>query len=294
MFIKKILMALALNFERSNTKNTEGLSIMIFSKDRPMQLEALLNSIKVCVEGEYQLIVQWSTSSTIYDEAYHKVLDVYKDIIFKSCREENFRNDLLRSLNQFKFSKLMFLVDDIIFTNNFKTAWLKGIDLKKVVPSIRLWSGINYTQPSDSINPAPEINSFYVKPWLSFSWVKSGGYWSMPLAVDGNIFDIKEILFLLKHSSFKAPNTLEKALGPYRFLFKYRKGICLDKPLILNFALNRVNIENSDFECGDEYSSEKLLELWNNGKKIDLKAMQAIESNSCHIICTPKFMDTNN
>lgn len=293
MIFKKILMSLALNVISSNTKEEKGLSILIFSKDRPMQLEALLQSVRKSIGGEFQLVVQWSTSSAEFEHAYDQLLKANKDLIYKSVKEVDFKKDLIGILETAKFSRLMFLVDDILFTNPFDVSWLEGLDLKKVVPSVRLWSGINYTQPSDVSSPPPVLQPYLKGPWQKFSWVKSNGYWAMPLAVDGNIFDKKEILFLLKRSQFKAPNTLEKALGPYRFLFKYRQGLCLDRPVILNFALNRVNIENSDFACGEEYSSEILFELWNKGKKIDLNAMQKIRSNSCHIICAPVFVDTN-
>ncbi|WP_366182394.1 hypothetical protein [Flavobacterium ovatum] len=291
---KRLLYSIGLFFTKTTPVSSEGLSVIIFSKDRPMQLDALLRSIKHCVSGEFQVTVQWQTSSLNFEKAYGEVLEKNADLIFEHVKEKNFREDLIEVIQGVEFSRLMFLVDDILFINPFSISWLNDINLKKNVPSIRLWSGINYTQPSDSISPAPTLYPFSVKPWSFFSWIKSSGYWSMPLSVDGNIFHTKEILFLLKRAQFKAPNTLEKALGPYRFMFKYRNGICLQYPVLINFALNRVNIENSDFPCGEEYTSEKLLEFWNLGRRIDIEAMKAIESNSCHIVCDPIFIDSNN
>lgn len=291
---KRLLHSFGLYFTKSDSITSKGLSVILFSKDRPMQLDALLTSIRHCFIGDYQLILQWYTSNSEFENAYEEVLHKHNDIIYKNIKEKQFREDLIGAIEQAKSSNLMFLVDDILFVNQFDTNWLNNINLKKVVPSIRLWSGINYTQPSDLVSMPPKINLFSIKPWYVFSWTESSGYWSMPLSVDGNVFDKKEILFMLKRTEFKAPNTLEKAFGPYRFMFKYRKGICLAKPIILNFALNRVNVENNDFACGEEYTSEKLLNLWNSGYRIDVKAMQRIKSNSCHLICDPIFMDSKN
>ncbi|MEZ7498689.1 hypothetical protein QO200_08055 [Flavobacterium sp. Arc3] len=290
---KRILNSIGLFFTKSAPASGGGLGIVLFSKDRPMQLEALLESIKQCISGDCQIVIQWQTSSADFEKAYGQVLKKYSDIIFEHVKETNFKSDLINVVKNIKFSRLMFLVDDILFVNPFSIEWLNDIDLRKNVPSIRLWSGINYTQPSDSISPAPYLSPFAMEPWSSFSWMESSGYWSMPLAVDGNVFDTKEILFLLERTQFKAPNTLEKAFGPYRFKFKYRKGLCLQHPIILNFALNRVNIENNDFACGDEYTSEKLLDLWHLGYRIDIKEMQKIKANSCHIICEPLFKELN-
>lgn len=290
---KRLLHFIKLKFIKSNKNNLNGLSIIIFSKDRPMQLDGLLRSIFENIEGNYQLIIQWNSTSKEYDKAYNEIFENYSKIIYKTIKEKQFKSDLIDTIEETEFSRLMFLVDDILFVNKFNISWLNTINLKKVVPSIRLWSGINYTQPSNSNSPAPEISKFSIKPWRYFSWIESNGYWSMPLSIDGNIFDKNEIIFLLNKVEFKAPNSLEKALGPYRFIYKRRKGICLDNPIILNFAFNRVNVENTDFACGEDYSSEKLLELWKENQRIDINKMKEIDSNSCHIICEPIFINSN-
>ena len=290
---KRLLHFIKLKFIKSNKNNLNGLSIIIFSKDRPMQLDGLLRSIFENIEGNYQLIIQWNSTSKEYDKAYNEIFENYSKIIYKTIKEKQFKSDLIDTIEETEFSRLMFLVDDILFVNKFNISWLNTINLKKVVPSIRLWSGINYTQPSNSNSPAPEISKFSIKPWRYFSWIESNGYWSMPLSIDGNIFDKNEIIFLLNKVEFKAPNSLEKALGPYRFIYKRIKGICLDNPIILNFAFNRVNVENTDFACGEDYSSEKLLELWKENQRIDINKMKEIDSNSCHIICEPIFINSN-
>ena len=289
---KRILHFLWLKFIKTNKNKLNGLSIIIFSKDRPLQLDGLLRSVLENIEGNYQLIIQWNSTSKEFDKAYYEIFENYNNIIYKNIKEKQFKADLINSIEETEFANLMFLVDDILFVNKFNISWLNTINLKKVVPSIRLWPGINYTQPSETYSPPPVIVPFSINPWRLFSWTESNGYWSMPLSVDGNIFDKSEILFLLKKTDFKAPNSLEKAFGPYRFIYKRRKGICLENPVILNFALNRVNTENTDFACGEDYSPEKLLELWNQNQRIDINKMKEIDSNSCHIICTPIFINS--
>lgn len=108
----------------------------------------------------------------------------------------------------------------------------------------------------------------------------------MPLSVDGNVFDRKEILAILKRVSFKAPNSLEKALGPYRFLYRFRRGLCREQPTLVNLALNGVQTEGFNFPHG-ECSAQELLQAWQSGMMLDLEAVEKMVSNSCHSTMVP-------
>ena len=181
-------------------------------------------------------------------------------------------------------------MDDIIFIRDFDTHWIKDLDLQCTVPSIRLDDRVTFSQPSGQNCPPPSMKASPDSPWLEYSWTDAIGPWAMPLSVDGNVFDRREILVLLEGIAFKAPNSLEKALGPYRFWFKRRRGYCLPQRGIINLALNRVQQENEDFPCGECNAHEMLLR-WQSGQRLDWLTMAEAEDHSTHVVANPVYIN---
>ena len=268
--------------------NCNSVGIIVFSKDRPLQLHSLLESILRHVSGNFSVTVLYQTSNSEFDEGYSTLRTMSWPLNINFVKESNFRDDLISQLSQLRTEAVMFLVDDIVFIRSFHVDWLQNIDLRKVVPSIRLDDRVSYSQPSSTECVVPKIRRTSVNPWLSFRWTEGSLYWAMPLSVDGNIFARRDILSLTRYTSYSAPNSLEKAFGPYRLLFKYRSGYCLPHRAILNLAFNRVQAENEDFPCGD-VSSDELLDRWRARETLDTDAMKNAEGNACHVIANPCF-----
>ena len=218
---------------------------------------------------------------------YREVFERPLGIDVTSIVEENFFADTIDALENADSPAVMFLVDDLLFVRDFRVDWLAPLSLTSVVPSVRLDAKITYSQPHECESPPPELRAGR-GPWNYFSWTESNESWAMPLALDGNVFGRREILALLKRLPFKNPNSLEAEMGQYRFWFKYRKGSCLPERCIQNFALNRVQVENETFPCG-EHTVESLLAKWDDGYQIDIDEMSEIESDSTHIVCEPIF-----
>lgn len=264
------------------------VSACIFSKDRPLQLEALLRSMQHHCRGELERYLIWRASNEAFRSAYEEVFSGFSHDNIHFIEESDFQKDTIAVLERSPCSSYMFLVDDLMFVREFRTEWLRGLKLFRVVPSVRLDERVTYSQPHGCDSPPPRLRSTKHPPWRSFSWTESTEGWAMPLALDGNVFDRRELLTLLKGIQFRNPNSLEGAMGPYRFWFKYRKGYCLPQRCIQNFALNRVQTENSTFPCG-EFSADALLEKWEQGFRLDIEAMAQMKSNSTHIVCEPLF-----
>ncbi|WP_145385046.1 hypothetical protein [Stieleria neptunia] len=264
------------------------MALTVFSKDRPLQLDALLRSVREHLSGDFEITVLWKASNEGFLAAYGDVFGQLRGMNIRSIEESEFLKDTIEALEQTPAGSVMFLVDDILFIREFRTEWLKRFRFINAVPSTRLDSQVTYCQPHECESPVPRLKAAGYEPWRSFSWRESIGGWAMPLALDGNVFSRREVVALLKSIECKNPNSLEAAFGPYRFWFKYRKGYCLTERCIQNFALNRVQTENETFPCG-EYSSEAMLEKWNQGFRLDIEKMAEIKSNSTHIVCEPVF-----
>ena len=264
------------------------LHFFVFSKDRPLQLDALLRSVRKFVTGPYKLTVLWNATSKDTLAAFEQVLRRNESIISHAVSETDFRNDFVHAINSIRERSVAFLVDDLLFVSPLDCEKLSAIDLGACVPSFRLGRGRTYSQPCQLESPPPVLKTYSNQGWFSFSWTESSGDWSMPTSLDGHVFLTSEIRIFAKHLKFKAPNSFEGVLGEYRFWYKFRRGLCLEKPVILNFAFNRVQSENEDFPCGST-DVGFFLDKWRDGWQLDIEQMAKTQSDACHVITEPIF-----
>jgi hypothetical protein len=270
-------------------RRRSAVSMLLFSKDRPLQLDALLRSIHAQVRGDYLIMVLWKASDERYASAYQKVLKHHAKMLHCAVRESSFREDLIGMLKGLQVPRIMFLVDDILFVRPFDLQWLRAVDLWKSVPSLRLHPGVSYCQPISKPVLPPALETIDGSPWLKFSWQESHGDWNMPVALDGHVFNRTEILAITQACAFSAPNSMEQAFAAYRFWFRNRQGLCLNTPSILNFAFNRVQSENTNFPCGD-VTAESFLSRFEDGWTLDIATLSSTSTNACHVLVEPRFI----
>ena len=275
-------------FDHSKVSDTADIAIIVFSKDRPVQLEALLRSANKFFRGNCTWFILWRASCKKYSEVYTTIASENRAQNFHFVQECDFKTDLLGILKTSQHLGLIFLVDDLIFVNNFDASAFLGLDPLFEIASLRHWPGLSYCQPQSLRSPPPTLKLSRNIPWFLYSWGEALGDWSMPVSMDGHLFLRSEILRLIHHLKFKAPNSLEKSLGDFRYLFKYRTGLCMPKPIIRNFAFNRVQSENEDFPCGS-WSADQMLEKWLTGWQLDIDALAGLDAQSCHIDVEPIF-----
>jgi hypothetical protein len=289
---KKILLCFQLGAaalsDRAKISDTTDIAIIVFSKDRPVQLEAMLRSAKKFFSGNCTWFILWRASSKQYTDAYTSLFSGKENCNINFVQETDFKTDLLGILKNSRHHGLIFMVDDILFVNHFDACAYIGLDPLFEIASLRHWPGISYCQPQMLYSPPPGLKISHKIPWLQFSWRESVGDWSMPVSMDGHLFSRTEILRLFKYVNFKAPNSFEKNLGDFRFLFKYRRGLCMSSPVIRNFAFNRVQSENEDFPCGS-WNSDRMLEKWLTGWHLDIEALADLDAHSCHVEVEPVF-----
>ena len=99
---------------------TSPINIIIFSKDRACQLEALLRSMQEYFHYPYIAYILYDASSAEYERGYERLIPSYPEIIW--IRQSNFKADFLSLLHDTvnkAYPYLMFLVDDILFVREF-------------------------------------------------------------------------------------------------------------------------------------------------------------------------------
>lgn len=254
------------------------IRVFIFSKDRPIQLCALLESFHKHNSDNVPITVIYTASSKRESVAYLEIAKKWSTVNF--TQETLFRETLIHQVSNAKEQRIVFLVDDIIFTNSFSFSSFEEFDLSEFIPSLRHGKNITYSYVRDKDIIQPNFSTKGV--CLIWSWIKRNSYWSYPLSVDGHLYYRDEIKFMLEQANFKAPNSLENAMQLFADLYRKRKGVCFEKSVMVNVPWNIVQVEQDNL-VGD-ISSTLLLEEWENGNKINISSFENIANNSCHQI----------
>ena len=259
-------------------KSSSTITGIVFSKDRPGQLDALIQSYKDNVQNLAPLIILYYASDKKYQAGYDKLIDNYQE--FEFIKEKSFKKDLIRSIRKIKSKSVFFLVDDILFTRKFDINQLSSLDLNSYVVSMRLGSNITYSYIQDREIIQPSINRLN-DDIIWWNWIPDNSYWSYPVSVDGHFFLKNEILLMLHLSNFNNPNSLEYKLQKFNEYFSSKRGASINMSVLVNFPWNKVQTENSN-KSGD-ISSEKLLNYFMEGKMINHNKYFGKVYNSCHV-----------
>lgn len=265
-----------------NPASKEGISFIIFSKDRVLQLDGLIQSMLHHVTGTYSIHILYCASNEAHDCAYRELADGIQNADrIQWTKEADFKKDLVRTLQSVQTESVCFLVDDIVFIRPVNLDELHRNTIRGGIVSLRLGSNITFCYTKQKTMQVPTLNpSKKQNDLLQFSWEKGSYDWAYPLSVDGHIFPTSEISVAAERLDYRAPNTFERALQILKPLYQKRPGYCFESPRMFNIPLNRVQNENNNIS-GD-ISPDQLLQKWQEGKTLDIEALAAIRTNSVH------------
>lgn len=270
--------ALRRGFDKPLKKGSPEATGVIFSFNRPVQLELLLRSYAHYVKNPQPLVVQYGAKGEAFAQAYAQVAKLYPSVRF--VREEKFRDTLNTLLASLKTPKIFFLVDDILFTRPTDMASFAALDTAKYLPTLRLAPILNYSYTAAQRQLPP---TFRKGPnhMLAFTWYEAGNEWAYPMSVDGNLYSTAALTVMSRIAPFKAPNSYEGALMRFAPAFAKKEGLCFEYPKILNNPCNIVQSEVHN-RAGDQ-SAESLLERWHAGERIALAPFDAYPTTSPHM-----------
>jgi len=219
------------------------MKIIIFSKNRAMQLDALLRSLPT----NSDISIIYMATNGRYQKGYDKLIDIYKYDFFKQDQKHDLKHLLLQIFifhNNHEY--LSFMVDDdIVYDNNF--------------PGIKLNQNECY-----SLRLHPGIDNII--------------HYTYTMSLDGNIYRTKDIDKLIIQINFDNPNQLESALqGRYGKNFKMLYG----KGHLIGFNHNRVS-DSSHCAFTGCFNEEYLNKLFLMGFYIDFESMKLSQTNNVH------------
>ena len=286
--------------EQKFKKMNKKIKTIIFSKNRPNQLECLIRSLNDNSTIFNDLYILYKFTNEEYKEGYDKLKSqIYasigeRRIYFYEENEEGFKNNLneLLQLNREKYDYLCFMVDDQIMYQKLEDEdkILDSISDDVLCFSLRLGYNINYRHLTDSYFPCPMCENLMNGSFIKWNWREYGmesdfGY---PFTVDGNIYKYEDILNLISPLKYTNPNTLEASLY-IQINFPKNYMISYEHSKMVNLPINRVQesyklnpMFNNKFGLKVNISEKELNDKFLNGEIIDYEKMDYSGVNSCH------------
>jgi glycosyltransferase involved in cell wall biosynthesis len=256
---------------------------VIFSKDRPLQLDGTLRSFFGRCQDTHQcrLKVLYRASEECQPH-YDTLIQEYTTVEF--IAEQDFRNDLLHLLSSSEL--VLFLVDDNLFVRDFPLAEVAGALRQQPAAlgfSLRLGRNTTFCYPFNKSQNLPPFET--VAPQvLSCDWTKAEGDFNYPLEVSSSVYRTADVLPLLRESFFQNPNTLESELAA-------RASQLTGKPQLLCFEVSRafcnpINIvqricPNRTGGLAEHYP-EQLARQFGVGMRLDVEAYKDFTPTGCH------------
>lgn len=263
------------------------INVTIFSKDRAMQLELLLRSLKTFFKEwkDCDTNIIYIHSNESFKNGYEKCMALHPDFNWLlQTGEKSFKDMTLDSIKEENPFSTFFCDDDFIknefsvldpefdqFVNNQQALFL----------CLRLAEHTDYCYPLAS---SMEIPSELQQGKNEWNWQMATKDFTYPFSLEGNIYETVVIKNLITQLNFSNPNNLEAAMSVNtKFAQNLPLAVCYKNSISTNICANRVQTEFPGNRVGNLISPEQLNEKFVGGEIIDLSPLSGIRNNAAHI-----------
>lgn len=263
---------------------------LVFSKDRPLQLDATLASWRLhCVDSaDVALTVLYATSSPWMQSLYRQVRHEHPEVRF--VRETRFRDDVLRILSP--AGHVLFVVDDCLFVRGFSSAAAVGAleaEPTALGASLRLGRNTVRSYALRASQAVPDVQPVAAEggasAWFRFRWPACAHDFGYPLEVSSSLYRRRDLWPLLQAITFRNPNQLEDGLSRRAGGFAASHPLLLMAPVSLAFCnpCNRVQDEYAN-RAGTavEQSSTALARAYADGHRVSVEVLAGYTPQACH------------
>ncbi|WP_136514980.1 glycosyltransferase [Geomonas edaphica] len=261
--------------------------VIIFSKDRPLQLEATLRSLSArCREFDrLDVRVIFKSTSELFDAGY-RVLQQggFRNVAW--IAERDFRGEVISLLEQGEY--VLWLVDDNIFVRDFSIEPI--VAALASTPSalgfsLRLGENTTYCYSLDKAQRLPEFSEPQEGICL-YDWREAEHDFGYPLEVSSSVYRTSDILPFLRSFPFSGPNALESRMAERTAHFRasHPHLFCFKRSVTFCNPVNKVQSICADNRAGskDELSAEQLAQRFLTGYRIDSECFHGFVPNACH------------
>jgi hypothetical protein len=288
-----------------------NLQVVIFSKDRPMQLHATLASLILHSHDvrDVDIAILYFASSKKFAQGYQDLQSEFSSLPgLRWIGERDFKKDLLRLVlcghgggsrcpdlwvrGLLNFGSgidhfVLFLVDDTLFVRPFSLVAIASAlagSPSALAFSLRLGMNTKFCYTRSSQQQLPRLSAVR-NGSLRFRWLGAKGDFGYPLEVSSSVFRVDDLIHLLRILPYSNPNRLEQRLAASRLAFSlcHPDLLCFERSVAFCAPLNKVQTVLPN-RSGDSngYSSDGLHSLFEQGLRIDVKALAGFEPHAAH------------
>jgi glycosyltransferase involved in cell wall biosynthesis len=268
-----------------SSSETKQVVTVVFSKDRPLQLDAALASLLLrCTDPERMEINVLYTTSSAYQEGLYRQLQLeYPGVVFR--RERHFRGDVLALVAEAEF--VAFVVDDALFVREFSVGTvieeLQSND-SAIGFSLRLGTNTTYCYPVDAQQDLPQFTT--ARPGvLAFGWPGASHDFGYPFDLSSSVYRTADIEPILRRIPFSNPNLMEGRLAeraaasgprqPVLLCFERSVAFCIPANMVQTVAKNRAGTRAGE-------SPIALAAAFERGCRIDVASYGDFPNTACH------------
>lgn len=252
---------------------------LVFSKDRPAQLDLLLRSLALYdrqLPGKYAVL--YATSSYEYRQGYQELKKKFPWVSFtEQTHLSDFKWQLLEILRNGHLPMVMPLVDDAVMVFPFRNQLFvmeAMANPRCEAVSLRLGLTITYCYPTDRHVLVPDVaETGYV------DWNNHQGDWGYPMSLDGNIYRYNRFVQLCERLQYSTPNQLEVAMAcdgtalPTLAVLRRSRLVAIPNNRVQQEFPNR-NFGNDPFVINQRFL---------NGEQIKFEPFQGMIPTACHV-----------
>jgi len=255
------------------------IDVIIFSKNRACQLDALICSIEKhwinYKECSFHVIYTYDNDN--FKKGYDILIKDYS-LIHWIKESESFKNDIVEI--DYQHNYITFLTDDDVFKEDFDTNTLEfdifQYDESILCLSLRLGLHID-NHYIKGASPAPDG----LKSPCIWDWRKGNIDWGYPMSISGaHIYKRADLSASLKELYYDKAWNIECALAAYPI--NKPKMICYETSKVFHNPINRVQVGIIN-KCGD-VTAESLNAEFLKGKRIDINKLSGYKNSSVHEI----------
>jgi glycosyltransferase involved in cell wall biosynthesis len=265
--------------------DTANMRWIVFSKDRPLQLDAALASMAARWRDPEigQVAVLYAASTQQFESLYAEVAASHPAVHLR--RERSFKRDLLDLVSPTRY--VGFVVDDTVFVRDFSLATvLSELDVDGLALgfSLRLGRNTTYCYPLD----APQLVPAFAQRRggvLAYEWPDASYDFGYPLELSSSVYRTADLQAMLRSLLYSNPNTLEAQLAARATTYSQFRPrlLCFERSVAFSIPANIVqSVAPNRASTRASQSATDLAALFESGSRIDVRRYLDFSNNGCH------------
>ena len=261
------------------------LAVIIFSKDRPLQLDATIRSLQDNCDdiGAADLRVLYRASTLAFAAGYRILANEHPGVVFHL--ESDFKADLIGLVNGVGY--VLLVVDDTLFVGPLTVGLairLLEDDDSCLGFSFRLGRNTTYCYTLDKPQRLPSFEGLS-SDLLAFDWTDAEHDFGYPLEVSSSLYRTADVLPLLRTLDYRNPNTLESVLAQHARSFResHPRLACHEQSVAFSVPANLVQTAwKNRVDSNPALTPEALADAYARGQRLDVARYRGFVANAAH------------